>query len=326
MRNLLLIYTTLGWTSSEVVVLVIGSWVKLHGKREDVSLFSPDPMSTNDRMENGNALFMRNGQDGDDCSDQDDIWDDTALIKAYDAAVNAVKDKIAHRLGFNENDNGPKSTFKKTMKKNNNNFKNKKLEWHVGAACRATYSEDGKIYEATIKSIKGDTNLCIVKYVGYGNEEEIPIPQLMPSEGAEARSMQEEEALCDVSEIEADSHFHVNQDVHQSKRSAERERMYKREPGARGREHLTNFGSQFPPRHPMFFGHPFASSQMNSPYIFPSSIPPPPPLTVTSGLPVGDTEALSAMLMSWYMSGFHTGYYQGLQQAKRVRDVSKQSP
>jgi len=36
-------------------------------------------------------------------------------------------------------------------------------------------------------------------------------------------------------------------------------------------------------------------------------VPPPPPLHITDSLPREESEALSAMLMSWYMSGFHTG-------------------
>uniref|UniRef100_A0A183GMH4 Tudor domain-containing protein n=1 Tax=Heligmosomoides polygyrus TaxID=6339 RepID=A0A183GMH4_HELPZ len=39
----------------------------------------------------------------------------------------------------------------------------------------------------------------------------------------------------------------------------------------------------------------------------------PPPPSVLGGLSVPDeAEALSSMLMSWYMSGYHTGYYQVL--------------
>lgn len=36
-------------------------------------------------------------------------------------------------------------------------------------------------------------------------------------------------------------------------------------------------------------------------------VPPPPPPHLTGSFPEEDAEALSAMLMSWYMSGFHTG-------------------
>ena len=35
--------------------------------------------------------------------------------------------------------------------------------------------------------------------------------------------------------------------------------------------------------------------------------PPPPPMLDMSE---GDNEALCSMLMAWYMSGYHTGYYQ----------------
>lgn len=38
-------------------------------------------------------------------------------------------------------------------------------------------------------------------------------------------------------------------------------------------------------------------------------VPPPLPPHILASLPGDDSEALSAMLMSWYMSGFHTGSY-----------------
>lgn len=34
-------------------------------------------------------------------------------------------------------------------------------------------------------------------------------------------------------------------------------------------------------------------------------IPPPPPMSPD----MGDDEAMGSMLISWYMSGYHTGYY-----------------
>ncbi|GLG96669.1 uncharacterized protein GBIM_03586 [Gryllus bimaculatus] len=142
-------------------------------------------------MENQEMLFMRNGNDEDNGSDQDDVWDDSALIKAYDVAVKAVKDKIAQRLEYNDADGRDKASRK--FPKKNGGLKNKKLE-------------------------------------------------------------------------------------------------------------------------------------TAPPHVMPTTLPPPPPLSVTSSLPLGDSEALSAMLMSWYMSGFHTGYYQGLQQAKYMNGVAKQAP
>uniref|UniRef100_A0A0R3RI00 Tudor domain-containing protein n=1 Tax=Elaeophora elaphi TaxID=1147741 RepID=A0A0R3RI00_9BILA len=40
------------------------------------------------------------------------------------------------------------------------------------------------------------------------------------------------------------------------------------------------------------------------------SLVPPPPIAFTSLPPPDDDEALASMLMSWYMTGYHTGYYQ----------------
>lgn len=36
---------------------------------------------------------------------------------------------------------------------------------------------------------------------------------------------------------------------------------------------------------------------------------PPPPPPIEDGID-GDNEAMCSMLMAWYMSGYHTGYYQ----------------
>lgn len=38
-------------------------------------------------------------------------------------------------------------------------------------------------------------------------------------------------------------------------------------------------------------------------------VPPPPPPIGEDGVD-GDNEAMCSMLMAWYMSGYHTGYYQ----------------
>ncbi|KAL5233271.1 hypothetical protein ACI65C_000681 [Semiaphis heraclei] len=42
--------------------------------------------------------------------------------------------------------------------------------------------------------------------------------------------------------------------------------------------------------------------------------PPPPPPDSIKNLPKTEREALTSMLMSYYMSGFHTGYYLGMKQ------------
>ncbi|CAI4228106.1 unnamed protein product [Auanema sp. JU1783] len=49
----------------------------------------------------------------------------------------------------------------------------------------------------------------------------------------------------------------------------------------------------------------------------PPFAPPPPPMVLSKLAPPNEVEALSSMLMSWYMSGYHTGYYQCMNDTKR---------
>ncbi|KAH6938674.1 hypothetical protein HPB50_011699 [Hyalomma asiaticum] len=86
----------------------------------------------------------------------DDLLDDEALIKAYNRAVST-----------NE-------------------------EWKVGDFCRCVYSVDGLCYEAKVKSV--DHDMCVIRYIGYGNEEEVYLSELLPSEGKFARQRQNEQA------------------------------------------------------------------------------------------------------------------------------------
>ena len=43
---------------------------------------------------------------------------------------------------------------------------------------------------------------------------------------------------------------------------------------------------------------------------FPFAPMPPPPAPVNSNDVSHDSDALASMLMAWYLSGYHTGYYQ----------------
>ncbi|XP_066568048.1 survival motor neuron protein 1 isoform X2 [Amia ocellicauda] len=125
-------------------------------------------------MANGykEVLFSRGGGE----SDNSDIWDDTALIKAYDKAVasfkNALKNEDNPSAKQDQSDTGKKrkSNKKNRSRKRSNSVPDK--EWKVGDPCNAVWSEDGKSYLATITSIDHKKGTCIVVYRGYGNEEE----------------------------------------------------------------------------------------------------------------------------------------------------------
>lgn len=96
-----------------------------------------------------------------DPESHEDVWDDTALIQAYDRAVNLAKERVAAHLGLNEE--APASTPSTADLPNGDSPK--KQNWKVGDYVRSVYSEDGVVYEAIIKKMK-QPNSCLVKYLG----------------------------------------------------------------------------------------------------------------------------------------------------------------
>lgn len=53
------------------------------------------------------------------------------------------------------------------------------LQWRVGEPCCAYWSEDGKLYAATIASIDEKRGTCVVVFTDYGNEEEQNLRDLL---------------------------------------------------------------------------------------------------------------------------------------------------
>ncbi|XP_067947396.1 survival motor neuron protein-like isoform X2 [Watersipora subatra] len=212
-------------------------------------------------VEQGTVVFVNDGVDT-----GSDIWDDTALIKAYDKAI-----KQAH-----QSNNGLKPP--KTKKKKNKSKKStdsNSWKWSVGNRCRAVYSEDGYTYDAVITQMLPEDN-CVVRYTDYGNEEEQAIKDLLRPQRPVRHSTGKAESL----------HSDTGCSSCSSKRGsiASLPQSYTQHT-AQGHDHS------------------------------PSFIPPPPP--VLPNLPACNTEeAFHSMLISWYMSGFHTGYYQGLRDGK----------
>lgn len=68
-----------------------------------------------------------------------------------------------------------------------------------------------------------------------------------------------------------------------------------------------NVSAQLGSRPPFVTGRPSCDYPFQPP---PSFVPPPPPAFEGSDDIASDQEALYSMLISWYMSGYHTGYYQ----------------
>lgn len=279
-------------------------------------------------------------------SEECDIWDDKALIIAYDKAVKAAKDDIIGENVDDEQQQGASTSQDKQLKpeaetskddqqkpdgfRNRKKKQNKrqrvkkkkvKSKWFVGDRCRAMYSDDGVVYDAVIKSIDKENNKCWVLYTDYGNEEEIDIGDVLLPE----------------SDTEGRENLHVENGGYDSQQSMEWDQSQSpMHPGSRGgqpywQQHERHPPPPAPPRIPNFnpmnhpYYHPFSSGYPPSnPWLAamhhgttPPRIPPiPPPPPVPQDALDGDEDALFSMLISWYMSGYHTGYYQGVKAAR----------
>ncbi|XP_072244744.1 uncharacterized protein [Leuresthes tenuis] len=59
-------------------------------------------------------------------------------------------------------------------------------QWAVGDFCRATWSEDGQVYAATVVAVDGER--CRVRFSSYGNEEDMEVSALWSPEAAPQNS------------------------------------------------------------------------------------------------------------------------------------------
>ncbi|XP_064591620.1 survival motor neuron protein [Zonotrichia leucophrys gambelii] len=259
------------------------------------------------------VLFRR----GTGQSDDSDIWDDTALIKAYDKAVASFKNALKNGECSEASDTQEQSLVikrKNHRKIRNNNKSNTAAlkQWKVGDSCSAVWSEDGNLYLATIASINQKRGTCVVTYTGYGNREEQNLSDLLPPTSDETVNAMghsgenENETPYSTDESEKSSQLPRNKsNCTKARSSPQNLRFPTPPPPAPG---LGRSGSKFkaPPSVLSCWPPPFPPG----PPLIP---PPPPPMRPESA---EDDEALGSMLIAWYMSGYHTGYYLGLKQSR----------
>ncbi|XP_018614586.1 survival motor neuron protein 1 isoform X2 [Scleropages formosus] len=279
-------------------------------------------------MANGykEVLFCRGGGQSEDS----DIWDDTALIKAYDKAVASFKNALKGEetpATVKEDKPGKK---RKNNKKNRSRKKSNALpdkQWKVGDACWAFWSEDGNLYSATVSSIDHEKGTCMVVYADYGNEEEQNLADLL------SESYEEDAETQDVSQKEG--HFSTDESDKSSVQplSSHQHRSKPRHRDSSGPSTWSPGFPNVPPPPPQVPGYRMNEPKLGSPApgfpawppvipYGPPMIPPPPPMSPDT---LEDDEALSSMLIAWYMSGYHTGYYLGLKQAQKEAASRKHS-
>ena len=220
-----------------------------------------------------NLLFSRGNTSTDD---NENVWDDTALIRAYDKAVNKIKtdltktsEKKSHKSEKNK-----KKDYSSVERKQVKEEKHHVIKWKLGDKCIGIYSEDNVKYPAEIIDINNDDQTCRIRYDYYENEEDKTFDELL--EPVEEIDVQKKE-----------------------KKSSKQPKVDKQEKPEQKFQPLDFPIPPPPPPLPASLMSHFNNLTINED---------------ESGNQVEDKEAFYSMLMSWYMSGYHTGYYFGLTQ------------
>lgn len=290
----------------------------------------------------GEVLFQRGVDD-----ENADLWDDSALIKAYDQAINTIKRAVKEPSQLVNGEKKPKH-HKRSKKNRQNREKNCAAQnvcsqWQVGNNCMAVYSEDGYSYEAVIASIDPLNRSCVVKYRGYGNEEKQKLEDLLPVRSEESSTNRPSETESDLpSDNDGSDQSHVSSGANSCSASVSSQRSSRNQKhgnsprvpvGANHSHHAMppSFKAFVPPPGvpppfayngvpPMFGGMPYSALPPKPPMM---PVIPPPILPDAASI-TDDKDALYGMLISWYMSGYHTGYYQCLKQMEKATKPERQ--
>ncbi|MGH0138671.1 UNVERIFIED_CONTAM: hypothetical protein FKN15_067484 [Acipenser sinensis] len=225
--------------------------------------------------------------------------------------------------------------------------KGTEVQWQAGLRCCAVWSEDGLVYPAVVRKLLPDRGRCVVRFEGYGNEEEQDLSALLPaqdsdpsdpthtqdSEPSNPTQTQDSEPSDPThtqdSEPSSPTHTQDSEPSHttelheedgedesrpESLKPVKKEKAKKQSRSCPERNHAFPFPFPFPPSMPPGYS--------GGPTFLPLPPPPPPPaFTFHASNCEGaadeiDVDSLSSMLLSWYLCGYHTGFHLGLQQGR----------
>jgi len=235
-----------------------------------------------------------------------DAWDDSALVQAWDATMESFKKELFNADPEEETVEQDKTKRKRRNRKKKSRAQNMNagvmMDWTVGDECEARYSGDGLYYQAEIVALA--ETFATVLFIEYDDEVDVMLSDLR------------------------------SQNVSQKPESDTQSRKgngYVPRPPAWSH---TTVPTPALPQH--YATPPMPQHYPPVPHMaFPSMPPPPPPCPVhhfpkpthTHGPmpqppcpthPFRDNnctdEALASMLMSWYKTGYSTGYYQALRE------------
>ncbi|ALC43569.1 maker670 [Drosophila busckii] len=201
---------------------------------------------------------------------------DGLLIKAYEDSVNLESETLARRIADSTNRREEKDSGSETKTEEDSCAEpEQELVYEVGNFARATYT-DGVDYEGVVVSVDEKARSCVLRYVGYENEQEVLLSDLLPSWGSQERRNQF--LLAKQTEAEAAEP--------RAKTSKKHGGRAKKGGGPRLAAPVT--GLAMPPM----------------PLV-------PPMFTPAGGMDGEPSQDFVAMLTAWYMSGYYTGLYQG---------------
>lgn len=129
----------------------------------------------------------------------DDTWDDELLIQEYNRSVRLVDQRIEEiesgkvigtQVPITGDTEVKVNEVKKDKRRNKKKNDSIELLWKPGDNCIAVFKDDGIEYEAQIVSIDHKYGCCVVKYLGYENEELQYLQDLKPSGGAASQLAQ----------------------------------------------------------------------------------------------------------------------------------------
>ncbi|CAH0725072.1 unnamed protein product, partial [Brenthis ino] len=262
-------------------------------------------------MSKNDILYVKgmNLSESEQDDEEEDIWDDSKLNDAYDKALRIANAEVAKRVAMSTNTSSKDGNDMKLKSQSNtkSSHKKDKTQWKAGMHCRALYDGDGIEYEALLLRVINDKE-CVVRFLGYENSEIVSISYLKPSLGKSERTKQIEEALADRMSDKNSNNLSNVENMECSDRplspGSTVSFQKKKKKGKKKSKQKPMNGFDFPEM-PM----PDLAQLRNLGAI---EMPiPPPPLGLRSGAD-NEEQAVSSMLISWYMSGYYTGLYQGM--------------
>uniref|UniRef100_W5LXN5 Survival motor neuron protein-like n=1 Tax=Lepisosteus oculatus TaxID=7918 RepID=W5LXN5_LEPOC len=259
----------------------------------------------------GEIVYLRSGNNTSESVGEDD----SALIKAYEKAVRSFREPEAGEAPGREGEGGSESDGV------GESAEDMSAQWQVGSRCRAVWSGDGLVYPAVLRSVAGGRGL--LRFEGYGNEEEVDLDALLPCE-THTQGSEEEEDRTRPELLDAGRKGKKDPPDRQQREEEGRECTACRltvplsdpklpplpEPGKQWN------GNSF--RHSL-------GEESSQPFLFPPAPPghdgsmaflPPPPPWARAEAADEDLGALSSLLLSWYLCGYHTGSYMASRQTR----------